>query len=402
MARNVHELDVRTRAKRRREKQAQYRRRRLMAALVLLDLMLVSGVYAANFFQGGSDPSYSARKVEEARSVDVAKAGFRESPDASGGFPETAVQEGQAPATEATGPDTSWDAESTREAPNDPAKESPPEAYSASLDVLVLGMDRRPNAGEDSPTRSDTIVLVRVSPKTGRIESLSVPRDFLVEVESGVQDRINTAYAYGGIERAEAVMEGLTNISIDRHAIVDFGGFEDVVDALGGITVDVEQPIRIGIEGHRVYIPAGRQKLNGLEALAYARYRGTPCGDLDRIERQQRLVAALRKQALGWNTITRLPGIVKVMHENVDTDLGIVQTISLGRALIGHGEKGGLRSYQLRGVPETLPNGDAVLVPDERANQRILENLRDDSPKSPRQSPRLERAPGDDDSSSGC
>jgi hypothetical protein len=90
------------------------------------------------------------------------------------------------------------------------------------------------------------------------------------------------------------------------------------------------------------------------------------------------------------------------MHENVDSDLGIVQAISLGRALIGRGEKGGLRSYQLRGVPETLPNGDAVLVPDERANQRILENLRNDSPKSPRQSPRQERAPRDDDSASGC
>jgi hypothetical protein len=86
------------------------------------------------------------------------------------------------------------------------------------------------------------------------------------------------------------------------------------------------------------------------------------------------------------------------MHENVDTDLGIVQALSLGRALIGRGEKGSLRSYQLRGVPETLPNGDAVLVSDERANQRILENLRNDGPKSPRQ----ERAPRDDDSSSGC
>ena len=96
---NVHELDARTRAKRRREKQAQYRRRRLMAALVLLDLMLVSGVYAANFFQGGSDPSYSASKVEEARSVGVATSGSRGSPNAAGGFAETAVQERQAPAT---------------------------------------------------------------------------------------------------------------------------------------------------------------------------------------------------------------------------------------------------------------------------------------------------------------
>ena len=395
---NVHELDARTRAKRRREKQAQYRRRRLMAALVLLDLMLVSGVYAANFFQGGSDPSYSASKVEEARSVGVATSGSRGSPNAAGGFAETAVQERQAPATETRGLDTSSDAESASEAPDDPVKDGPPEAYSASLNVLVLGVDRRPNAGKDSLSRSDTIMLVRASPKTGRIESLSVPRDLLVEVESGVQDRINTAYVDGGVERAEAVMEGLTDISIDRHAIVDFGGFEDVVDALGGITVDVGQPIRIGIEGHRIYIPAGRQKLNGLEALAYARYRGTACGDLARIKRQQRMVAALRQQALGWNTITRIPGIVRVAHENVDTNLGIVQAISLGRALAGRGEEGGMKTFQLKGQPETLPSGDAVLVPDGPANEKVLEDFRDATPPGPGQN----RPPSDGPSSSKC
>jgi len=143
-----------------------------MAALVLLNLMLASGVYAANFIQGGSDPSYSARKVKETRSVGVATSGFRGSPDAAGGFAKTAVQARRPPATEMRGLDTSWDAESAHEAPDDPANEGPPEAYSASLNVLVLGVDRRPNAGEVSPTRSDTIMLVRVSPKTGRIESL--------------------------------------------------------------------------------------------------------------------------------------------------------------------------------------------------------------------------------------
>ena len=110
--------------------------------------------------------------------------------------------------------------------------------------------------------------------------------------------------------------------------------------------------------------------MDGLEALAYARYRGTACGDLDRIRRQQRLVAALREQALGWNAITKVPGIVKVMQDNVDTNLGIDQAISLGRALVGRGKSGGMRSYQLKGKPEILPNGDAVLVPDERPTRR--------------------------------
>ncbi len=318
--------------------------------------------------------------------------------------PEEAAQESTAlsvgkarvPALETTrGLVASRSSEPTHDPANKPAPEQTPKVAEESLNVLVLGVDRRPEAAEGSASHSDTMMLVRVSPWTGRIGLLSVPRDLLVEVEPGVEDRINTAYAYGGVEQATAAMEGLTGISIDRYAIVDFGGFEDMVNALGGVAVQVGQPIRIGIEGRRVYIPSGRQELNGLEALAYARYRGTACGDLDRIRRQQRLVAALRRQALGWNTITKLPRIVMVANQNVDTDLGIIQAISLGRMLVGHGGRGGLRSSQLKGTPETLPNGDAVLVPDERANERILENFRNAGPKvgRPARAPRPEKSP---------
>jgi LCP family protein required for cell wall assembly len=230
-------------------------------------------------------------------------------------------------------------------------------AAEVSLVVLVLGVDRRPSAGEGSASHSDTMMLVRVSPQTGTVKLLSVPRDLFVEVRPGVEDRINTAYLYGGTERATVVMEDLTGIPIDRHAIVDFGGFEDAIDALGGVTLKVGEPIRLGIEGRRVYIPAGRQELDGLEALAYARYRGSACGDLDRIRRQQRLIAALREQALGWNTITRLPGIVKVTHQNVDTNLGY-------RA--GYLPRASARGARQRRRDEVLPTQGRARDPAER------------------------------------
>ncbi len=326
----------------------------MVIAAALVGLFFAAGAYAGIVREGGGSD-----EAQESTASSVEKA--------------------PAPAFETTeGPVASQNSEATHA----PADKTAPEE---SLDVLVLGVDRRPGATGGSSSHSDTMMLVRVSPETGRVQSLSVPRDLLVEVEPGVEDRINTAYLYGGTERATAVVEDLTGVSIDRHAIVGFGGFEDAIDALGGVTLEVEEPIRLGIEGRRVYIPAGRQELDGLEALAYARYRGTACGDLDRIRRQQRLIAALREQALGWNTITRLPGIVRVLHANVDTNLGIVQAISLGRALGGHGEDGGMRSYQLEGRREVLPNGDQVLLPDERANERILSKFREEGPMSPGQ-----------------
>jgi LCP family protein required for cell wall assembly len=373
---------------------AQGRKRWPVIVVVLTGLFLGLGVQAGVFLNDGAfEPTASAGRAQEMPEVNPASFGESQQEAEAAAAP---VEKGPAPAFETEGDlVAARRAEPSWQASDEQASDGTREVSGEPLRVLVLGVDQRPETSEGSATRSDTMMLVQVTPQTGRIELLSVPRDLLVEVEPGVQDRINTAYAYGGVEQATAVMEGLTGISIDRYAIVDFGGFEDVVNALGGVTVEVGQPIRIGIEGRRVYIPSGRQELNGLEALAYARYRGTPCGDLDRIERQQRLVAALREQALGWNTITKLPRIVVVANQNVDTDLGIVQAISLGRALVGNGGQGGLRSSQLKGTPETLPNGDAVLVPDEQANERILEHFRNTGPtvSRPERAPRPEVSP---------
>jgi len=376
-----------------------------MALLTVLVGVMVGGAAQA----GVSLPSLMPSNEDLARGG--SPGGAAEGPDPA---PDGALAEGTVLSAGSDPPKPQPEEETTEEArgeaagdqegaePEEEEVSEKPEAPAPSsgepLYVLVLGVDRRPSEAGGAPTRSDSIMLAQASPGSGRVQLLSIPRDLLVEVEPGVEDRINTAYAYGGVEQAAAVVEGLTGISVDRYAIVDFGGFEDAINALGGVTLEVEEPIRLGIEGRRVYIPAGRQELDGLEALAYARYRGTACGDLGRIKRQQRLVAALRQQALGWNTITRLPGIVKVAHENVDTNLGIIQAISLARALAGRGEEGGMKSFQLKGNPETLPNGDAVLTPDWPANEKILEDFRDNNPTSPGR----DRPPSEGSPSSEC
>lgn len=390
----MHEVDKINRLARRRKLAAKYRRRRLAAAAILFGLVFGIGTQVwALFGDGGSEAGGSASGAGSLRSAGVDPLASRGSRGTEG---PDAKADGRTGTPETKEPVASRNGERADEDAQDQAEEGPTEASSGSINVLVIGVDRRPSAGEDSASRSDSLMLVRVTPQTGRIKLLSVPRDLLVEVEPGVQDRINMAYALGGVERTTTVMEDLTGVSIDHHAIVDFGGFEEAINALGGVTVDVGQPIRLGIEGRRVYIPPGRQELDGLEALAYARYRGSPCGDLDRIERQQRLVAALREQALGWDTITKLPRIVMVANQNVDTDLGVVQAISLGRALVAHGREGGLKSTQLKGKPEILPNGNAVLVPNDEANARILEKFRQDGPKA------REDRTSRDDSSPGC
>ncbi len=251
--------------------------------------------------------------------------------------------------------------------------ELPQSNSSEPLDVLVLGVDKSAGPEGEGSSRSDTMMLVRVTPATGEVKLLSVPRDLYVEIEPGTNDKINSAYAYGGVDQARSVMEGLTGVTVDNYVIVDFQGFQEIIDAIGGVKVDV---------GHDVFpekwhMGEGVQRLGGRKALFYARYRGTPRADLDRIDHQQKLLAALRRQAFRWNTVTKMPAILKTTNENVDTDLGIWQAVPLARALILHGREGDLTSSELQGYPTTLDDGTQVLVPEEDANEAILEDFRE-------------------------
>lgn len=241
------------------------------------------------------------------------------------------------------------------------------------LNILVLGVDRRPDSEQEGGgVRSDTIMLVRISPDTGGVKLLSIPRDLLVEIKPGEENRINAAYSFGGINETIPAVENYTGIPIDHYAIVDFEGFASVIDAMGGVQVDVK-----GQFPATWHMDEGVKHLNGRRALMYARYRGTPDGDLGRIARQQQMVAALRSQALKWNTVKKLPEIATTMNKNITTDMGLQDAISLGQVLIKQGRHATMTSAQLQGTPKTMPNGDEVLKPDRMVNERILQQFRD-------------------------
>jgi LCP family protein required for cell wall assembly len=239
------------------------------------------------------------------------------------------------------------------------------------LNVLVLGVDTRPDDPEMG-SRTDTIMLVQAVPKTGEVKLLSVPRDLLVKVEPGKKDRINAAYNYGGIDETVNALENYSGVPIDHYAIVDFKGFREIIDAMGGVKVDVGN----GEFPEKWHMGEGVQRLGGRKALFYARYRGTAGGDLDRMEHQRELVAALRSKALRWNVVKKLPATVKTMNQNVQTDLGLDGAVALGQVLIRKGKHAQMTSEQLQGTPKTLPDGAEVLVPDDEANQEILAKFR--------------------------
>ena len=384
----------RARSKRSRFMRARYRRRRRLAVLVLACLFFGIGTQAAALFKAEAPGSAGAAEIPE--SPGFVPATF-EGLLAQGDSNAIPADEPHAPAYKTTKdlaasrsrePTNETKDQSARKAALEARKEAAQEAREEAarlaaskeaeqasgepLDVLVLGVDRRPNSAEGESTRSDTMMLVRVIPATGEVRLLSVPRDLYVEVEPEEKDRINTAYAYGGVENARTVMEDLTGVDIDNYVIVDFEGFEKVIDAMGKVRVDVGK----GVFPEHWYMGEGFERLNGHKALKYARYRGTPGADLDRIDHQQKLLAALRRQALRWDTVTRLPAIIKVTNENVNTDLGTLQVIPLARALVLNGEDNKMTTAELEGRPTSLSDGEQVLVPDDEANEAILQDFR--------------------------
>lgn len=240
------------------------------------------------------------------------------------------------------------------------------------VDVLTVGIDRRPDAGsEGMGVRADTLILTRVFPGTGEIRLLSVPRDLFVEISPGTEDRVNAAYSHGGVEQTVRAVESYTGVDIDHYAVADFEGFEEMVDAMGGVEVDVvegEYPPELGLE-------EGRQKLSGHQALAYARYRGTSGGDLDRIERQQEVLVALKRQALEPDSVSRLPEVARAAKENIETDLGLSESFALGKALLERGREAPVEAGKLVGEPTILSDGRQVLLPDDEANRRLIEEF---------------------------
>lgn len=344
--------------------------------VILAGLFFVSGTQAAALLQGDSgEAGTSARGAGAVESPGVDPASFQGSTSA----PAEATP---APAREKTEdvlashqkPSTGKDTrdKDARQAEQKAAQQLD-NASDEPLDVLVLGVDKRPDASEGESTRSDTMMLVRVTPSTGRVKLLSVPRDLYVEIEPGVKDKINAAYAYGGVDQARSVMEGLTGVEIDNYVVVDFEGFEQVIDVIGGVKVDVGH----GVFPEKWHMGEGVQRLGGRKALFYARYRGTPRADLDRIDHQQKLLAALRRQAFRWNSVTKLPGIIKATNDNVSTDLGVWQVIPLARALVLNGREGKMTSSELQGYPTYLDDGAQVLMPEQEANEAILKDFRE-------------------------
>ena len=226
--------------------------------------------------------------------------------------------------------------------------------------VVLLGSDAR----ADEVSRSDTIVVTKAG---GGM--LTVPRDTLVDIPGVGEDKINAAYANGGAELTAETLENLTAVRINDYVVVNFGGVEEIVDAMGGITLEVDNPIQVGIDGRRVSIPAGTQELDGPQALAYVRYRGGPTADIGRIGRQQKFLRELVRESTAPAKLPRLPATARATWRNIDTNMNPLEA---ARFAIRTRLSGIEEAKLYPGTPKYI-EGISYWVPDKEAGQQVVD-----------------------------
>lgn len=246
--------------------------------------------------------------------------------------------------------------------------------------IALLGIDEKQSA---SLWRTDSIILAFVQPEHKKIALLSIPRDLWVYIPGHGYNRLNTVDALGVRSGHTGGGRGLLNdtlrynlgVPVHQYVRIDFQGFVDIVDALGGVDVYVEQPIS-DTEFTGLVISAGQQHLDGQTTLKYCRSRMTT-SDFDRSRRQQQVIKALWEKALAPETIARAPQLWETFEASFETDISLTDVLALATTFQDL-DPSSVQSANLgfdTARPWTTPEGAQVLLPDVQAIQQIIINL---------------------------
>ncbi|MFC3041517.1 LCP family protein [Virgibacillus xinjiangensis] len=182
------------------------------------------------------------------------------------------------------------------------------------VNALLLGVDER----DGDSGRSDTMILLSANPNTDSMKMLSIPRDTYVNIPGRGMDKINHAYAFGGVALSVQTVEEAFDIPVHYYARVNMEGFQQGIDAIGGVTVRNDMAFSQG----GTNFPEGEIQLNGQEALEYIRMRkNDPRGDLGRNERQRQVITAAMQQAASFSSIGKVDDILSILGSNVQTDM---------------------------------------------------------------------------------
>ena len=255
------------------------------------------------------------------------------------------------------------------------------------INLLLIGQDRRPGEGR---ARSDAMIIASINKTDKTIKLTSLMRDLYVQIPGYSDNRINAAYAFGGMETLDATIKENFDIDIDGNIEVDFSGFKDVIDSIGGIDMeidadeisvmndyvrDINRQTGTPVESS-IVTAAGKQHLNGTQALAYSRIRYVGNGDFGRTERQRNVLMAAFDEVKHLS-ITEMLSLADTVFPLLTTDMSSADLIGLATDVLTLG----VDTIETHNIPEDASytsayiRGMAVLVPDLDECRRVLRGI---------------------------
>ena len=231
---------------------------------------------------------------------------------------------------------------------NDPSVPQGPPSTQQSYTFLVAGKDKVAD-------NTDTIMLVKLDITEKKVTILNIPRDTMLDTQRKAK-KVNASYQIGGIEQLEQDVASLTGFYVNRYVLFDIEGVEQMVDAIGGVDFDVPRNMHYEdpTQNLSIHLKKGFQHLNGEQAVKLARYRsGYSDGDIGRIGVQQELLKALISQALKPENILKLPELVRLFNDNIETDIELGNMLWLADQVKDF-KVSDIETYLLPGVAATV------------------------------------------------
>jgi polyisoprenyl-teichoic acid--peptidoglycan teichoic acid transferase len=262
--------------------------------------------------------------------------------------------------------------------------------------VLLLGVDHSPHLTREGARHADSILLLRADPSRHRLTYLSIPRDLKVDIPGSFSQKINAAMQIGGPALAVRTVKRFTNVPVNHVVIVDFSSFRELIDRLGGVDIDVPEPILSNPfdcpftqercrtwQGWR--FGKGHQHMDGRHALVYSRIRENRLNpaenDITRAERQQQVLQATLAEMTGISTLVKLPWVGDDLVKPLATDLTTAEFAQLGWVRKRSG--GNVLRCRLGGDGASF-GGQDVIVPNEDNQAVIQQVLGNSAPQPPR------------------
>ena len=235
--------------------------------------------------------------------------------------------------------------------------------------ALILGVDER----QGDVGRSDTMIVLAVNPIVQTTKMLSIPRDTYTDiVGQGFKDKINHAYAFGGIEMSMKTVEHLLNIPIDYVVQINMESFVDIVEIVDGITVN--NTLAFDYEGET--FPMGELTLDGERALKYVRMRyDDPAGDFGRQNRQKQVIQGVLKEAISLNTVLNYQSIFKTLEENIQMNVLFEDLLNIQKNYASSFKN--IEQLYLNNGAGKMMNGIYYYMPNDSELQQIQKTLQE-------------------------